>query len=212
MKPAQPVALALVLLAGTAVQAEPITYASYLFKNNSPEIDGASGAIVVVYPQEGTVRSDGQYVAANFFVAPPSSGTATFTDRDFTLTMHLTDSLGTSSSLTFTGALSGTVTREPSQNSFSINSTSALTATFTNPTQSVTLDGHVYTFTLSTPSMVIRTPALGEIMADVTVTPPITTQAPEPATLLLGLFGGSVLGLRCWRRKRQLAAGGAEPA
>ena len=208
MKHAQPVALALVLLAGTAVKAEPITYAYYSFTNSHPEVTANDGsrALVVVYPLEGAVRTDGQYVAAQFLVNPPPSGTALFTDRAFTLTMHLSDSLlNTSSSLTFTGTLSGTVTREPSANNFIINSTSALTATFTRPTQSVALDGHIYTFSLS--SMLSRnqnTP--GTIMADVTVTPPIT-QAPEPATLLLGLFGGSALGLRCWWRKRRPARG-----
>jgi hypothetical protein len=208
MKHAQPAALALVLLAGTAVKAEPITYAGYLFTNSHPQVtaNDGSGASVDVSPLEGTVRKDGQYLAAMFLVNPPPSGTASFTDRPFTLTMHVGDSLGnTSSNLTFTGTLSGTVTREPSADNTIINSTSALTATFTRPTQSVALDGLIYTFSLSSKlSRYPNTP--GMIMADVTVTPPIT-QAPEPGTLLLGLFGGSALGLRCWWRKRRPARG-----
>jgi hypothetical protein len=212
MQRSQTLALAFLFLAGTVAHADPISW-SYAW-SSSPGVvtsnDGSLGSVTLLPgsggPLTGSHDSGPGITAATLTAVAPASGTAFFTNRGYTLTMHLMDNgLHASTDLSFAGAFGGT-----------LGATNSLTNSFKAPTQSVNLGGNQYIVTVG-----LFVPPLpgtpGRIGANVTVsgsgvvTPPVT-QAPEPATLLLGLVGGSALGLRCWWRKRRPAAGGSEPA
>jgi hypothetical protein len=209
MKRSRPLALALLLLAGTAARAEPITW-SYSW-SSSPGVvssdDGSLGKVTVQSLSGGPLTGSWNGIdAAHLTAMAPASGTATFTHQSYTLDLHLTDLTShTSGDVTFTGALSGTLGKP-----------SALTNTFAKPTQSITLGGTQYVVTvgLFIPP-VPGTP--GRIGSNVIVSragepPPPVSDAPEPGTMLLAFFGGSALGLRCWWRRRRAAVPAPQPA
>jgi hypothetical protein len=126
----------------------------------------------------------------------------TFTNDTYQLTMTIKDNTtGDTGNLTFTGSISGGL----SQNS------STLVNTFANPTQSLTLDGHKYTVTLPS-STTLAAPGSNQqnIAATVSVSnasggggggPPSNT--PEPASLVLGGLGFSLLGMGGWWKRRR---------
>ncbi|HWG41456.1 MAG TPA: hypothetical protein VN688_01630 [Gemmataceae bacterium] len=111
----------------------------------------------------------------------------------YTLTMTITDkATNDSGSLTFHGAIGG-----------SLSPTSAsLTNTFTDTQQSLTLDGHVYTVTLP-PSLSLADPTKPQqsLTATVSVTNGPISGVPEPASLVLGGLGFSLLGVGGWWKR-----------
>lgn len=110
----------------------------------------------------------------------------------YTLNMTITDNTTKDSgSLSFTGSIGGGLTP----------TSSTLTNTFSVAQKSLTLDGHVYTVTLS-PSDPLLNPLTPQknIMAAVRVSDAVAS-APEPASLLLGGLGFTALGIGSWWRR-----------
>jgi hypothetical protein len=151
---------------------------------------------------------------------------ATFTNREYNVTLHITDKLShASGDLTFTVALNGTAysnippITEHSYSAFFLhdwnNSHSHynLTNTILGPkTQSITLGGNQYTASLVTftpiPLDESSTYRVGELTAYVTMTPGASffntlNALPEPGSLILAGIGASVVGLRARLRKRK---------
>jgi hypothetical protein len=141
----------------------------------------------------------GNSISAIAFVMS-ASGPVTFNAQNatYTLTMHITDNTThDSGNLTFTGSIAGGLSP----------TSSSLTNTFANPTQSLTLDGHVYTVSLP-PSLALVDPTKPQqsLMGTVSVSNGPIAGVPEPATLVLGGLGFSLLGVGgWWKRVRQLA-------
>jgi hypothetical protein len=197
-----PVLLAVpaLLVARGSARAEPITWSS--FWSASPGVvtsnDGSLGKVTFQPGSDGLLTGSWQGILASDLTATaPAAGTATFTDRSYSLTMHLTDlKSNTSGDLSFGGALSGT-----------LGATNNLTNKFLGKSsQTITLGGNQYTVAvgLFIPP-VPGTP--GRFGANVTVnnlgfSPPPVNNAPEPASLLLAALGGSAVGLRAWWRRR----------
>ncbi len=133
----------------------------------------------------------------------------TFTNENYTLTMTIKDNTtGDTGQLTFTGSISG---------GLSPNS-SSLVNTFADTTKSLTLDGHKYTVTLpSSVSLAPTTSPQQNIVATVSVSDANgggsnpggggpqgggVQGAPEPASLVLGGLGFSLLGVGGWWKRR----------
>jgi hypothetical protein len=116
----------------------------------------------------------------------------------YTLTMTITDNTThDSGNLTFTGSINGGLSP----------SNSTLVNTFTNPTQSLTLNGNKYTVTINSGNPVaLLAPSSNQqnITATVSVSssgPGGGQGTPEPASLVLAGLGLSFLGVgRRWRR------------
>jgi hypothetical protein len=188
------------LLARGSARAEPITW-SFAWSASPGAVtsnDGSLGKVTFHPGSNGPLTGSWQGILdSNLTAAAPAAGTATFTDRSYSLTMHLTDlKSNTSGDLTFGGALSGT-----------LGAANNLTNKFLGkPAQTITLGGNQYTVAvgLFIPP-VPGTP--GRLGANVTVIssgapPPPVNTVPEPASLLLAAFGGSAVGLRAWWRRR----------
>jgi hypothetical protein len=201
-------ALAL-LLTTRAAHAEPVSW-SYSW-SSSPGVvnsdDGSLGSVSFLPgsggPQLGSVNSGPGIQAASLVATAPASGLATFTNQGYGLTLSLTDNAShATGSLTFGGALSGTLGR-----------TNDVTNTFSGATtKSINLGGNEYTVGLG-----LFVPPLpgtpGSLGANVTVVPgpgsspsPPANDVPEPTSLVLAGLGLSALGLNCWRRRRQAQA------
>jgi hypothetical protein len=208
MKPRQPLALTAALaslfLAGSAARAEPVSW-SYSWLSTPGVVtsdDGALGHVTFTPgsggPLTGSVNSGDGILAASLDASGPAAGTATFTNRGYGLTLHLTDNAsGTSGDLTFGGALSGT-----------LGSEFKLKNSFSGPTtQKLNLGGNEYIATIG----LFEPPqpgTPGRIGANVTVngsvqsTPPVS-EVPEPTSLMLAAAGLSVCGLGGWWRRRR---------
>ncbi|HEY7311397.1 MAG TPA: hypothetical protein VH643_18695 [Gemmataceae bacterium] len=132
-----------------------------------------------------------------------------------TITDNATHDSGT---LTFAGAVGGTLSA----------TTSTLTNSFAPSTNSLTLDGHVYTVTIPTTNLAAPTSPQQNIMATVSVsnvsgggtppppsppppsppppppttTPPPSTNTPEPSSVVLACAAISLVGLASGRRLR----------
>jgi hypothetical protein len=133
-----------------------------------------------------------------------STGPVSFDPKSstYTLTMTFTDTTTKdSASLSFTGAIGGSLSP----------TASSLTNTFTETSKSLTLDGHTYTVTLpSSMSLSDPTSPQHNIVASVSVTDGVSGQTPEPASLVLAGLGVSAFGLGGWWKRlrrpvRQLA-------
>jgi hypothetical protein len=192
--------VATLLVAGASARADPITW-SYTASGSPGVVTSDDGSLGKVTFQPGgspgTLTGSWQGLNLVSLVADaPATGTATFTNQGYGLTLHITDNAShTSGDLTFGGALSGT-----------LGTTNKLTNNFTGPSsQSITLGGNQYTANvgLFIPPMPGNP---GRIGANVTVTgpgtPPPVNSVPEPTSLLLAGFGLSALGARAWWRKR----------
>ena len=110
----------------------------------------------------------------------------------YALNMTITDNTTKDSgSLSFTGSIGGGLTP----------TSSTLTNTFSVAQKSLTLDGHVYTVTLSASDPLVNplTPQKN-ITATVSVSNAVAS-APEPASLLLGGLGFTAFGLGSWWRR-----------
>jgi hypothetical protein len=129
--------LALVfLLAPSRARAEPVSW-SYSW-SSSPGVvtsdDGSLGSVTFLPgsggPLSGSVTSGPGILAASLVASGPDTGLATFTNQGYGLTLSLTDNAShATGSLTFTGALSGT-----------LGGTNNIANTFTGPmTQSLNL-------------------------------------------------------------------------
>jgi hypothetical protein len=131
----------------------------------------------------------------------------------YTLTMTIQDNTtGHTGQLTFTGSIGGGLSP----------TSSTLVNTFANPTESLTLDGHKFTVTLPS-SMPLAAPSSNQqnIGATVSVTDAGGGNgggnggggnggggggvhgAPEPASLVLGGLGFSLLGAGGWWKRRR---------
>jgi hypothetical protein len=196
--------LALALLSGGSVARADPMYSDWSYHwsiTPGPVLTSGTGSVALALAQNGTGASS--IPAAT--VTTTSSAT-TNPDRynvGYTLTLHLTDNgaqPGTvqTDTLNFHGTIAGTVTA----------SSSNLTNTFSDPTQSLTLDGHKYSVTINPTLMTLPapgSPTLPQITALVSVTnasPVPPSGAPEPSSVLLGsmgiLLGGSVA---VWRSR-----------
>ncbi len=210
MKPLQPrtltAALASLLLAAASARAEQVSW-SYSWSSSPAAVTSDDGTLgtVTFNPQSGgpllgSHDSGPGILAATLDASGPASGTATFTNRGYGMTLHLTDNAsGATGDLTFGGALSGT-----------LGSAYKLTNSFTAPiTQSITLGGNQYIATIGLfQAPLPGTP--GQLGANVTVngsgqTTPVT-QTPEPSSLVLVAVGLSACGLRGWWRRRRARA------
>jgi PEP-CTERM motif len=181
---------------------------------NPSTLNGAStGSVAIAVAQNGTdpltLQTSSTIPAAT--VTTTSSTTSASPDSyksSYNLTLTLTDPSQASGTVTFAGLISGSLTA----------TSSSLTNTFqntaTNPlTQSITLGGHVYQVTIdptvaNLPIPGSSTPTLLDAIVKVSNSPPGGGggQTPEPASLVLGGLGFSLLGVgSCWKRNRQPA-------
>jgi hypothetical protein len=199
-------ALALVLsLASTPAWAEPVIW-SYEWVTSPDVVAPSSGTGgVKLIPISGSATNIKDTIAVRLEALSPGDGTATFTDRPYSLTLNLMDEVSQAKgSLTFTGLLSGEIT----------SSTAALTNVFTSDTsKSITLGGNLFAVTVGAfESPLAPGPAkLGKIGADVIVSgsgpvvPPVT-EVPEPTGMVLLGLGLSALGVGSWRKRRAAIA------
>jgi hypothetical protein len=194
--------LAVPALLGSAAcaRAEPIWSYSW---SASPGVvtsdDGSLGKVTFLPgsggPISGSVDSGNGILAASLVAVGPAQGVATFTSRDYSLTMHLTDLAShTSGDFTFHGALSGTT-----------DGTHNLTNVFQGPiSQTQNLGGNLYTVTagLFIPPQPSTPGRIGANVSVVAGQGPPPVSVPEPTCLLLAGVGLSALGARAWWRKR----------
>jgi hypothetical protein len=160
------------------------------FSVTAPGGSSAGGGTIQLTPFGTTAGASTINVLAytTTATAPVTFNAATST---YTLTMTITDNTTSDSkSLTFTGSIGG-----------GLNPTgSTLVNTFANPTQSMTLDGHMYTVTV--PSSVALAPPGPQQNITATVSVSNVTGpggggvgTPEPASLVLGTLGFSLFGM-----------------
>jgi hypothetical protein len=150
----------------------------------------------------GSATGNSDIVASNVKVYSTENPKkpAVFTNVAYSLTLFLLDEgSGKSGTLTFTGALSGTVSMKSSK----------LTNVFTGLVkQSILLGSHVYTVTMNaySPPGPPTASKLGSIGASVTVEGrdggPPSNGTPEPSTMVLAGLGLSFLGAASWRKRR----------
>ena len=204
-------ALAVVLLAGAAAQANPIPPSqiqwTYNFSPGAPAVlaDGNPGA-GVTFTNEPTKAATGSsdVVATNlrvFSSAQAGSPDVLVHNGAYTLTLTLstTDGTGThTGTLTFTGQLAG---------SFSSQNSNVSNMFGPNTTQTLHLGSVNFTVQLVayTPPGPPDQANAGSISAHVTVGSRVV-DTPEPSTILLSTLGLSFLGGAAWRKRRRTAA------
>jgi hypothetical protein len=196
------VALALLVLAGNGARADFIQW-SYNWNINPISVlsDSGNGSVSFTNQPAQTASGNSDTVAtnlkANSLAAPASPDTLNNTGA-YSLTLALTDSTsGQSGTLTFSGKLSG---------SFSKNSAN-ITNQFNSPTvQTLFLGNNSYTVSIGpySPPGPPDSTNLGSIAAhvDVSSITPVNSPTPEPSALLLGLCGLSGAGAFSWRKRR----------
>jgi hypothetical protein len=162
------------------------------------EVSATSGGVgKITLTSEATLSAVGNsdIVATNLLtVSDADSGNpAVFTNAGYSLSMFLLDTTsGNSTTLTFSGEFSGTLTS---------NSALISNAFLAPTTQTVTLGANVYTVTIG-PYLSAGPPTsenAGSIGASVSVER--AQGVPEPSTMLLAALGG--VGLVVWRRSRR---------
>lgn len=202
-----PVALAVLVVAGSSARADFINWAySWTHTPSVVAADtGGTGGVTLTNHQGGTGSGNSDVVVTQ--ITTFSSATVNtpdhFTNKNYSLILDLTDSASHQSGmLTFNGTLNGT-----------LSTTSAnIKNTFIGPlTQHLDLGGNLYTITIgpyAAPGIPDATQT-GSISAHLSVQPehsggggtrPPSQGAPEPSSLLLGCLGLAALALAGWRR------------
>jgi hypothetical protein len=205
-------ALTLVLLVGTGAQAGPINPENvtwtYNFTPGTPAVtaDGNPAAgVTFTNEPTGTAVGSSDIVATNlrvFSAAPGGIPDVLTSNGAYSLTLNvsaLDKGKPLSGSLTFTGKLTGTLSKENSN----------IANQFTGVHEQ-TLSLGAYTFTVSLNSYTPPGPPdqsnAGSIAAHVAVSTLVPSQVPEPSAIVLSCLGGlSFLGA-AWRRKMQARA------
>jgi hypothetical protein len=202
-------AVALVLLFGAGVRADPLTPETvqwtYNFTPGAPAVtaDGNPNAGVSFTnekPKTATGSSD--IVATNLRVFSASPGNTpdkmTGSHGAYTLTLVLTETENgntTTQTLHFTGTLSGKLSADNANigNVFGSNNI-----------QTVSLGSFNFTVAMTsyTPPGPPDQVQAGAISAHVTVSSLTPTQVPEPSTMLLSALGLSFLSGAAWRKRR----------
>jgi hypothetical protein len=197
--------LALLLTAGGNLHAEFIHW-NYNW-SRSPDVVHAdspgTGYIALTDESQHSAIGNSDIVATNlrtYSTAPPSAPDR-FTNKNYTLNLFLVDQAsGKSTTLTFTGILSGTV----SSNSSNIKNQ------FTGQTtQTVALGNNLYTATIGpyappSPPGAVNS---GSISAHAEVTvQAIIANLPEPSSLVLSSLGMCLLGVGWWRQQQRRPA------
>jgi hypothetical protein len=202
MKRSTPLAaLALLLLAGARANADFIQW-SYNWDRNPVSVLSDSGNGSVAFTNEPLKNATGSSdtVATNLkasSLAPASAPDTLTSTGNYSLTLTLTDTTsGQSGTATFSGKLSGTFSKDSAN----------ITNQFLSPT-TVTLflgqNSYVVTIGPYSPPGPPDSTNFGSIAAHVDASAiHITNTAPEPSTLLLGLFGLSGAGAFSWRKRR----------
>jgi hypothetical protein len=199
------VALALLLMAGARANADFIQW-SYNWNINPISVlsDSGNGSVSFTNQPAQTASGNSDTVAtnlkANSLAAPADPDTLNNTGA-YTLTLALTDSAsGQSGTVSFNGKLSGTFSKD------SANITNAFIGA---TSEQLTLGSNVYTVTIGpySPPGPPDSTNLGSIAAHISVAPESVggvggPSAPEPSTLLLGLFGLTGAGAFSWRKRR----------
>jgi hypothetical protein len=193
-------ALALLLTAGTGARAEFINW-SYNW-SRSPAVIHAdapgTGTITLTDESLKSVVGDSFIVATNLRTSSTASrnNPDRFTAKPYTLNLYILDETsGTSGTLTFTGAISGTISKDSSN----------LHSTFGGKTtQTLVLGNNVYTVSIGPfvqpgPPDASNAGSIGA-SAHVTVSAIIET-VPEPGTLVLSCLGVVPLAWSRWRRR-----------
>jgi hypothetical protein len=201
--------VALLLAAASPVRADFLDW-GYHWKINTPVLASGTGSVALAAVQDGTGST-----SAIPAVSITTTSLANQTNPDvyhatYALTLSLTDGLSTSSktsgTLTFEGLISGSLTATSS------SLTNTFLSTPSNPlTQQLTLGQHVYTVTIA--------PTVTHLLAPGSLTPPLVdatvrvsdvqnnggggtaSGTPEPASLVLGGLGFSLLGVGCWWKR-----------
>jgi hypothetical protein len=193
-------------LAASASQADPINY-RYDFLTPAPVTGDAGnfGTISFATTNGGQATGHTVLTAASLaaVTSAPLTNPDTFSGQTYAVTIDLTDlPSGHSGSLTFTGALFGSLTPEDAR----------ITTTFSQGTKTLTLGNDTYTVTLGPlvdPSNNNPT-VVGTLMATVDVRSGSVIQvadAPEPASLMLAALGVAAgVWSRCRRSIGALAA------
>ncbi|HYT87454.1 MAG TPA: PEP-CTERM sorting domain-containing protein [Gemmataceae bacterium] len=189
-------AVPVLLTLGTQARAEPITW-SYSWSSDPSVVtsdDGSLGKITMLPSVGGPINGSKDSGDGIMAVGLDASGTGTFTNRGYNLTLHLTDEAShTSGDLTFAGALSGTLA-------------SGFTNNFLGDVvKPLPLGGNLYTVAIGL--FVPPAPGVpGRIGANVTVNGPgdvlLANDVPEPASLLLAGLALSALAARFRRPLR----------
>jgi hypothetical protein len=135
------------------------------------------------------------YLTSTNLTSPITFDPAT---AQYTLGMTFTDNAThKSGSLTFTGSVGGALSA----------TTSTLTNSLSPTPNSLTLDGHVYTVTMSSVALAPPTSPQQSILAtvrvsDVNTPAPPTANTPEPGSIVLACMGVTFSSQACLRRLR----------
>ncbi len=163
------------------------------------------------------------YITSTSSTTPIAFSPSSDVPTSYNLAVHITDSTThDTGTVNFTGSIAGSLT----------TTTSSLVNTLTPVTSnSLTLDGHTYTVTIPSVTLASPTSPQQDIMATITVAnaTPSTPGGggnpgggnsgghggsgsgpgaftgggvPEPSCLFLGSLGFSLVGLRCWWKRR----------
>jgi hypothetical protein len=197
-------ALALLLCAVANARADFIQW-SYNWDISPISVLSDSGNGSVSFTNQPTQTAEGSSdtvatnLKANSLAAPATPDTLNSTGN-YALTLQLTDTAsGQSGTLTFSGKLGGSFSKDSAN----------ITNTFNSPTQqTLFLGSNSYTVTIGpySPPGPPDSTNLGSIAAHVDVSSLIIQgTSPEPSTLLLGLFGVTGAGAISWRKRRMMA-------
>ena len=198
-------ALALLLLAGNRGRADFIQW-SYNWNINPISVlsDSGNGSVSFTNQPAQTASGNSDTVATNLkanSLADPKTPDTLSNTGAYSLTLSLTDSTsGQTGTLTFSGKLSGSFSKDSAN----------ITNQFNSPTvQTLFLGNNSYTVSIGpySPPGPPDSTNLGSIAAhvDVSSLSPTNNPSPEPSTLLLGLFGLTSVGALSWRKNRTAA-------
>jgi hypothetical protein len=189
-------AIALCLLAGARARADFIDW-QYNWTPSATKVladNPTTGAILLTNEPGGEAVNNSFIVATNIKTASTAdpSSLATFTNKPYSLALTILDvGSGTSGTLTFSGAFSGTVSTK-----------SALIAnTFTGPlTQSVQLGNHLYTVKVG--AFAPPGPPTANISGSISAMANVSVKdVPEPSTFVLSGLCLSLCGAGWWWKR-----------